>query len=76
MAKLKVKLHDTEGYSIRKGTCPSYFKELQADIYYKGVQIGHMGILDPSILKKIDWSYPISALEINVEPIIEDFYKF
>jgi hypothetical protein len=35
-----------------------------------------MGILDPSILKKIDWTYPISTIEFNVEPIIEDFFKF
>lgn len=76
MAKLRVKPHETEGYSLQKGTNPSYFKDLQADIYYKGVQIGHMGILDPSILKRIDWTYPISAIEINVEPLIEDFYKY
>jgi phenylalanyl-tRNA synthetase beta subunit len=76
MAKLKVKLDETNGYCIKKGTSPTYFRDLQADIYYKGKLIGHMGILEPSILNRIAWIYPISAIEINVEPMIEDFYKF
>lgn len=35
-----------------------------------------MGILDPVILKKIEWVYPMSAIEFNIEPIVEDFLKY
>lgn len=76
MGKLRVKLDEVHGYSIHKGTSPTYFKELQADIHYKGAKIGSMGILEPSILHRLAWIYPVSALEINVEPLIQDFFKF
>lgn len=36
----------------------------------------HMGILEPSILKRMDWVYPISAIEINIEPVVDDFLKY
>lgn len=75
MAKLRVKNHEVEGYCIKKGNSPMYFKELQAGIFYKGEQIGSMGILEPSILERIGWIYPISAIEFNVEPLIHDFFK-
>lgn len=75
MAKLRVKNDEVTGYSIRKGTSPTYFKDLQADIFYKGQLIGHMGILDPEILNRMQWIYPISAIEINVEPLIQDFFQ-
>lgn len=76
MGKLKVPLDEVKGYSIKKGTSPTYFRELQADIFYKGQLIGHMGILEPSILQRMGWIYPISGIEINIEPMLEDFYKF
>jgi phenylalanyl-tRNA synthetase beta subunit len=74
MAKLKVKSDPSTGYSLRKGTSPTYFRDLQADIFYKNQLIGHMGILDPKILDTIQWPYPVSAVEINVEPIFNDFF--
>jgi hypothetical protein len=40
MAKLRVKLDQQNGYSIHKGSCPTYMKNLQAEIRYKDKVIG------------------------------------
>lgn len=74
MAKLKVKSDPLTGYTLRKGTSPTYFKDLQADVYYKNHLIGHMGILHPQVLENIQWPYPISVFEVNLEPIFNDFF--
>ena len=34
-----------------------------------------MGIVHPNVLKQFDWPYPTSLLEINVEPLMEEFLK-
>jgi len=35
----------------------------------------NFGILHPTILEHFGWSFPISAVELNIEPLVEDFLK-
>jgi phenylalanyl-tRNA synthetase beta subunit len=32
-----------------------------------------MGVLHPIVLQNFDWQYPTSAIEINIEQLIQDF---
>lgn len=73
MQKLNIKLDPVTGYSIAKGNNPTYMDTLQAQILFKGKPIGSMGILHPTVLEYFGWGFPISALEITIEPLVEEF---
>lgn len=44
----------------------------QAHIYYKGQDIGVIGIIHPEILEMYEWPYPITLFELNLEPLFEN----
>jgi len=56
-----------EGYHIRKGSDPAFFPGRAAEVVYKGIVIGIMGVLHPDVLNKFEIVNPCAALEINVE---------
>lgn len=49
---------------------PSYFAGRCATIQHKGIDIGRIGILDPSVLGAFELSNPVSVVEISLEPFV------
>lgn len=49
---------------------PSYFAGRCATIQYKGVDIGRIGILSPTVLEAFELSNPVSSVEITLEPFV------
>ena len=41
-----------------------------ADVLYRGVVIGRMGVVHPDVLANFDITHPCSALELDVEPFL------
>lgn len=60
------------GYSWQPSQHPSYFPGRQASIQARGQDIGQFGIVHPEVLEGFDIPYPVSALEINLEPFCFD----
>ena len=57
----------------------AYFSGRQADIYLQAdkteLRIGKFGVIHPEVLSKFDIPFPVSALEIDLEPMCYDqFY--
>lgn len=45
-------------------------------VYAKGERVGEFGIVHPEVLAAFDIPFPVSALEINLEPFCFDqFYQ-
>lgn len=53
---------------------PSFFPGRQASVSTKGRQVGIFGIIHPEVLANFDIDYPVSALELNIEPFLFDQY--
>jgi phenylalanyl-tRNA synthetase beta chain len=49
---------------------PAYFAGRCATILYKGIDIGRIGILSPSVLEAFELSNPVSVVEISLEPFV------
>lgn len=77
MGKLRICQNKETGYSLELGNKPFYFKQLQANVMFKGKEIGHMGVLHPDVLahKDWEWTYPVSIFEINIEALMEEFLR-
>lgn len=75
MNKLNIPLDPETGYTIRQGQSATYLANLQAEVLYRGEVIGSFGILHPKILEFFGWTFPVSSLEINVEPLIQGFLE-
>lgn len=78
MKKLKVPKSKGDGvtprtYKLVPSDEPTYFLDRQAHIYYGDLKIGNLGILHPDVVKNFEWKYPVSVLEINLEPLILNF---
>lgn len=58
------------GYYLKPVDDPAFFPQRCAEIIYKGVPIGRMGVLHPTVLNQFDLSNPCSAIEINIEPFL------
>lgn len=56
------------GYEWRESENPTFFQKRHADIYVKGKRIGEFGVIHPSVLENFDIEFPVSALELNIEP--------
>jgi len=72
MLKLKIKNDPKEGYSICESNNPTLFPKRQAQILYKGKDIGIFGIVHPKVLHNYAWPYPTSILELNIEYLINE----
>ncbi len=44
----------------------------QATVYARDAPIGQFGIIHPEVLTAFDIPFPVSALEINLEPFLFD----
>lgn len=83
------KLYPNGGYCWRASNDAhdAYFSGRQADIYLQAsssgssdqpaeVRIGKFGVIHPEVLGKFDIPFPVSALELNIEPFCYDqFYQ-
>ena len=59
-------------YEWKPSQDSTFFPGRQAAVFSGGKQVGAFGIVHPNVLDKFDIPYPVSALEINVEPFLFD----
>lgn len=59
-------------YSWRPCKQPEFFPGRQADVVYRGHKVGHFGAVHPDVLAAFDIAFPVSALELNIEPFCFD----
>lgn len=83
------RLYPDGGYCWRPSddTHDAYFSGRQANIYLQAsssssssqqgeVRIGKFGVIHPEVLSKFDIPFPVSAVELNIEPFCYDqFYE-
>lgn len=54
-----------------------WFFVITIEIHNKNdVFLQNLGTLHPDVVKAFEWKYPISVLELNLEPIILDAWWF
>ncbi|XP_050435827.1 phenylalanine--tRNA ligase beta subunit [Adelges cooleyi] len=61
---------DGNTYQIKSANDESYFPGRCAQIYYRGVSIGVMGVVHPEVITGYELNMPCSAFEINIEPFL------
>ena len=59
-------------YSWKADDNPTYFQGRHASIYAMGKRIGDFGVVHPDVLNNFGVDYPVSALEITIEPFVFD----
>lgn len=63
------------GYEWRADDSPTFFPGRHASVYARGERVGEFGVVHPDVLAAFDIQYPVSALEIDLEPFCFDqFY--
>ena len=63
------------GYEWRAEDDVSFFPGRHAAIYARGKRVGQFGVVHPEVLAAFDITYPVSALELDLEPFCFDqFY--
>jgi phenylalanyl-tRNA synthetase beta chain len=63
-------------YDWQPSSDPSLFPGRQAKVFAKGQEVGCFGIVHPEVLEAFDIPYPVSALELNLQPFCFDqFYQ-
>jgi phenylalanyl-tRNA synthetase beta subunit len=63
-------------YEWKPSDDPTFFEGRQANIYARGAEVGQFGIIHPEVLEAFDIPFPVSALELNLEPFLFDqFYN-
>lgn len=35
-----------------------------------------LGVVHPEVLERFDWKYPVTLLEMNIQEIVNDFWKY
>ncbi|KAL8129904.1 hypothetical protein V2J09_019059 [Rumex salicifolius] len=65
-----VSVGENTGYYIKRSEDPEFLSGRQANIIYKGRQIGTFGIVHPEVLDNFDISDPCSYLELNMESFL------
>ena len=50
----------------------TFFPGRQAAVLSQGRTIGRFGIVHPDVLEKFEIPYPVSALELNLQPFVFD----
>jgi len=59
-------------YSWQPSSHPSYFPGRQATVLAGGKEVGIFGVVHPEVLEAFDIPYPVSALELDIEPFCFD----
>eukprot|EP00955_Chlamydomonas_euryale_P050009 354441-Chlamydomonas_euryale.AAC.2 len=63
-------------YSWQEAADAAYFPGRQAKVVAFGKDVGHFGVVHPEVLTAFEITYPVSALELNLEPFCFDqFYR-
>ncbi|CAO1420864.1 unnamed protein product [Diamesa serratosioi] len=70
MQLLEVPWDKEKGYCLKEAQDASYFPGRCASILYKGVSIGKIGVLDPSVLQAFEVNNPVSVVEFTIEPFV------
>ena len=73
MLKLGQVRDKNEGYDIVLSENPTYLDNMQVEIRYKGEAIGNFGIVHPEVLEFFKVKYPVCALEIFIDKILDDY---
>jgi len=59
-------------YSWQPSERPEFFPGRQAKVLYEGAEVGAFGIVHPEALEAFEVAFPVSALELNLEPFCLD----
>ncbi|KAF5837593.1 Phenylalanyl-tRNA synthetase beta chain, partial [Dunaliella salina] len=59
-------------YSWTPSQDPVFFSGRQATVHAGNQEVGAFGIIHPEVLEKFDIPFPVSALELNIEPFCFD----
>ncbi|XP_037026287.1 phenylalanine--tRNA ligase beta subunit [Bradysia coprophila] len=70
MQLLEVPWKGENGYSLQKVEDSAYFPDRCANIVYKNVVIGKIGVLHPTVLQAFEVSHPCSVVEFNIEQFV------
>lgn len=70
MQLLEVSWKGDNGYRLDATEDPAYFQGRCADIMYRNVSIGKIGVLHPSVLQAYELTNPCAVFEINLEPFV------
>lgn len=63
-------------YHWEESNDSAYFPGRQAKVYAFGKEVGIFGVVHPEVLAHFEVTYPVSAVELNVEAFCFDqFYK-
>lgn len=60
------------GYEWRPEDGESFFPGRAAAVYARGRRVGEFGVVHPEVLEAFDIQFPVSALEIDLEPFCFD----
>eukprot|EP00892_Ulva_mutabilis_P000903 jgi/Ulvmu1/10813/UM069_0049.1 len=60
------------GYTWKASALPEFFPGRQAEVSYAGQVVGSFGIVHPEVLENFEMAFPVSALELNLEPFCFD----
>ena len=58
-------------YWIRPCSHPSFFPDRCAEVLWNGIRVGVFGIFHPVVLANFQIPHAASAMEIDIEPILE-----
>lgn len=70
LQSLEVPWKGDKGYTLQSIEDSAYFPGRCANILYRGVFIGKIGVLHPSVLQAYEINNPCSVFEINIEPFV------
>lgn len=70
MQLLEVPWKGENGYVLEATEDSAYFPGRCANIQYKGVTIGKIGVLHPNVLQAYELTNPCAVFEITIEPFV------
>ncbi|CAD7083828.1 unnamed protein product [Hermetia illucens] len=70
MQLLEVPWKKDEGYYLQATEDPAFFPGRCANILYKNVTIGKIGVLHPTVLHAFELTHPCSVVEFVIEPFV------
>lgn len=72
MSKVGAKMH--EDYKlVEDEQDPRFLTRRGVAIMLKGVKVGSIGVLHPEVLGHFELMYPVSALELDFDPLFDHF---
>jgi len=72
MCKVGGKMHDD--YKLEENeTDPRFLTRRGVSIMLKGVKVGSIGVLHPEVLAHYELKYPVSAIEMDFDPLFDHF---